>query len=1373
MAKALRTAALVVGAVALVATGVGALAGAGALGAAAAGTTGAVAGISTATIAAVGTYASLAAGALSLASAAAMPGQTVQGSATTFATNPQSGLPYAMGRTRMSGLRFFAATSSRPGYTKFNDLLWFGALLSIGGAIDSIESFKADGVAVTFDAGGNAVGQYRDYMGQAVHLGGPQSAALNLVVGGGTAPGWTSQHRLSGITHAMWCLRFNKEGEMYGAGAPEPAWTGKWVKVYDPRLDSTYPGGSGPCRALDETTYVWSDNPGLHALTWALGRWQNGRRTCGIGAPIANIRVAEFVECANICDANRWKVGGVEWTTDSKWATMKRILQAGGARPTKSRGMIGCLVSAPRTAIATIESRHLLDKLQLNVTKTRRDRYNTVIPRYVDENSDWAVISGSAVQVTTYVAADRGQRTKEIDYPLVQVFAGEEAKQPAELAAYDIVNSREGGPFTWSTGPEWIGIKTGDVINLNVPEEGLVNQPMLVTKATPDPATGKISFAGETETHSKHDFALGRTTTPPAPFTLTAPDLKPPPPATSSWAVTGATTGEGLPAIIVIGTSDMPSADAILLEYRKAGEDAWSRPAILSATGQILHVISPLESTTVYEVRVGYRVGPIDGSFALIGTVTTGVGKLSGIEDGATVGGTVGENIFLPELPDVPAPPGLLRNDLLKLRKDGGLVYRPYGDPAVEVELGKIGLPDIGAASEAARRQLDDAIDRLGTAVSQAITEAGRTRETFRDAGFYVDPATGIVRISAIDQTAEQLSEAYIRLSAAESAITLRATKVDVANAIAEAVLDPSQVPVFQGLEIRVTSAELRLDGAEAAINQKATIVDLNAQGARLSTAEQDIDALKGQILLKVDTVEFDGLGQRVTSAEQALEAFGDSASIRQAVVVARRLPEDLGKSNEGVLRALLAGDAARRGQLTAMASARQELTAKINDDLTAESRSRLELVVKVGAMEASALTETQARVEGDRAVAQQVTDLSASIAGQLASFDQRIVALVQNDDLIVAGLTTTVSAVRGLGEDAASAAESALNALLTGDRSRRDAAGALAAAREEVTAKVNADIDAVVQRVSAVLVRMGAAEASIVAEELARVTANLAIVSQISQINASVEKNAADIFNEAVARADAIGAQASRIDGLSARLGEAGTAGAIEALISAAASAYVQPLSAQAGRLDTVEARIGAPDTPGSIEARLVAASNAYADPLLVQAGRTDAINARLGAPNTPGALEARLDAASQAYIGPLGVVAQRTDSIVARIGEAGSATSIEAKVEEQRLALVDVNGKLVAYFRIAATDPDGTTYVEIMRSNGTGKIVLGGDVLAKGVVTADNFVNNAAIVPAFVYSNDTIAGPGWGGGPWDGGGNGGVGSGGGGGGGRGGQIP
>jgi len=632
MSKTLRTVGMVVAVVALVATGVGAAAGAGLLGATAAGAAGTVAGMSVATITAIGTYASLAATALAMASAALAPGPTVQGNATKFATNPQSGLPYAMGRTRMSGLRFFADTNTRPGYTKFNDLLWFGALLSIGGPIEGIEKFTGDNELVSFAADGNAVGTYHDYQVQKVHLGGAMATALNTTLMGGTAPGWTSQHRLSGITHAMWCLRFNKQGEMYGAGAPEPAWIGKWVKVYDPRKDSTYPGGSGPHRALNEATYEWSDNPGLHALTWALGRWQNGKRTCGIGAPIANIRVAEFVECANVCEANVWKVGGVEWTTDSKWDTLKRILQAGGAMPTQTGAMIGCMVSTPRTAIATIESRHLLDGLSLAATKSRRDRFNTVIPRYVDEDSEWSLISGTAVTVPDYVTADKGQRTKEIDFSLVQVFSGQQAKQPGQLAAYAIVDSREAGPFTWTTGPEWIGLKTGDVVYLNVPEEGLVNQPVLITRRAIDPASGKVSFAAQTETYSKHAYALGQSTVPPAPFALSAPDLKPPAPLPTSWGVSGTTSGEGFPALMVVGESEMPSADAIVIDYRLVGASEWTNSAILSAVDVVRHIMAPLESETRYDVRIAYRVGSIDGNVTIFENVLTGVGKLTIID---------------------------------------------------------------------------------------------------------------------------------------------------------------------------------------------------------------------------------------------------------------------------------------------------------------------------------------------------------------------------------------------------------------------------------------------------------------------------------------------------------------------------------------------------------------------------------------------------------------------------------------------------------------------------------------------------------------------------------------------------------------------
>lgn len=779
MSKALRTVGMVVGAVALIAATAGLAAPAVAATATTAATAGGVLGVSAATLAAIGTYGSLAAGVLSMAAGAMAPGFSAEGSPTTFTTNPQSGLPYAMGRTRMSGLRVYARTYDGFKQQSKDDILAFVVMLSIAGPIHSIEKFTADNEVVTFESGGTAIGRFDDYMSQKVSLGAPGAAALDDEFGGKPYPDWTANHKLSGIAHAQWALRFDTDGDLYGAGAQEPAWTGKWVKVYDPRKDSTYPGGSGAHRALNEATYEWSDNPGLHALTWALGRWQNGKRVCGIGAPVANIRVAEFVECANVCDANNWKVGGVEWTTDSKWDTMKRMLQAGGAIPTQTGAMIGCLTSTPRTAIATIERHHLLDGFSFASTKSRRDRFNTVIPRYVDEDSDWAVISGTAVTEPTYVTDDGGQRTKEIDFPLVQVFAGETAEQPGQLAAYAIVNSREGGPFNWTTGPEWIGLKTGDVVYLNVPEEGLVNQPVLITRRAPDPATGKVSFAGETETYSKHAYALGQSTTPPAPFSLSAPDLKPAAPLSANWSVSGATSGEGFPALLVTGESEMPSADAVVIDYRLAGAEDWTSSAILSAVGPVSHVIAPLDSETAYDVRIGYRVGTSEGNFTLFANVTTGLGKVTIIEEQLQDHDAALDQLetdTATALTNIAAAEALITSIQSSVTADIGALTADVGTVSADLDALTAEVTAAGGAIDSIETTLGD----QGASITSLQTTVSNHTGTLATHTSQISTANANIstNATAITTANTNIANLTVRVGSAESSITTNATAI-------------------------------------------------------------------------------------------------------------------------------------------------------------------------------------------------------------------------------------------------------------------------------------------------------------------------------------------------------------------------------------------------------------------------------------------------------------------------------------------------------------------------------------------------------------------------------------------------------------------
>lgn len=832
----------------------------------------------------------------------------------------------------------------------------------------------------------------------------------------------------------------------------------------------------------------------------------------------------------------------------------------------------------------------------------------------------------------------------------------------------------------------------------------------------------------------------------------------------------------------------------------------------------------------------------------------TTVEALKPAEPGATQGAIIGVDIRIPEIPGIPAPPGLIRNDFLRFRADGMLTYTPYGDPAAAEELGTLTLPGIGAAEDSARRQLENAVDRLGAALLLVQSEASRTRETFRDAGVYVDPADGTVKIAAIEQTAERVNEASIRLSAAESAITLRATRTYVDNAVALAVLDPSQVPIFEGLDIRISSAELRLDGAEASLNLKADNLTVNAQGLRLNQAEIDIRALEGQIVLKVDSSTFDALGERVTSAEQTLEAIGDGASIRQAVIAARKFPDAVGDAQESALRALLAGDLSRRQTFDAVVAARTELTAKIEDDKTASALARQELIVRIRAAEVSAVTETELRVAGDRATARMVTNLSASMEGQFAGFDQRIIALVDNDNLILAGLTQTVSAVRGLGEDAADAAESALIALLSGDEVSRDMVHDLAAAREELTAKVNADVEAVAQRVYAILARMGMAEASIISVEIARAAADAAVASRLNQLSATLGGMQSRVTVEELARSDADEAlaasiqtlRAEKIEGdeaIAAQLtidrqarvdGDDALAFDLEELTATVSNVNARVSSEEIARADEDEAlaislqtlradkdddkaalsaqadidrqarvdgdgalafevdalrvekntnvvdlaagidranqaRIDGDDVLAASVETLRAEKNAdvadiSAEVEIQRQARVDGDDAlasevaslRVEKDDNVADLAAGIDRANQARIDEGAALAasvetlrvEKNDDLAslsaeivterqARVdGDGALAAEVEtlsatvgdttAELNEQRAVLVDLEGRTVVSFRIEATDPDGTTYIGIERHGGTGAILLGGDVISPGTITAKEIEAN-----------------------------------------------
>lgn len=560
-----------------------------------------------------------------------------------FKADPRAGIPYLVGRTGTAGNIVFADTAGQN-----NNDLTYAVVLSGAGPVQAIESFTANATAVPF-SGGAATGFYAGKMWQQQQLGHtPEAAAMSWPSGPALPPEWSAAHKLSGLAAVLWGLRFDTK--IYSAGTPKPIWVVQGVKVYDPRLDSTYPGGAGPQRMGDETTWAYSENPYLHALTWCIGRHQNGQRVMGIGAPASAIDVAAFVNGANVAAANGWKTGGVIYSTDDKYQVLSALLQAGGGKPMRLGAKISCIVSAPRVSLATVTRTDVVGDVAVAAGISRRDRINTVWPEYRDETQDWQLVTADqAITVDDYYPADKGQRSRQVSYPLVQ-----DINQVAQLARYDIENSREFTPVTVPCKPIWLGYKPGDCITADEPEWGLNGQKMLILQRQIDPATMQVLLTLCSETDGKHAFALGQTgVAPPTPGITGVDPSVPPIPSNGSWTATGGAItgadGTSMPAVLFTGSAAGSGAASVIAEWRlvlnlAAGQYGdWvssEQPASITRIEAY-----PLLPQAQYHCRIRYRSARNveDPAVAFdLGLVTTAGASISAL---TTIGGQTAQQI--------------------------------------------------------------------------------------------------------------------------------------------------------------------------------------------------------------------------------------------------------------------------------------------------------------------------------------------------------------------------------------------------------------------------------------------------------------------------------------------------------------------------------------------------------------------------------------------------------------------------------------------------------------------------------------------------------------------------------------------------------
>ena len=225
---------------------------------------------------------------------------------TEWKADPQAGIPYVFGLHPMSAATSFTGPR-RARTTNTRNLV---TIISGGGPIDGFDQFFVDSSYRIVGSDGTVDIADRGKMWMHTQLGhAPEAAALPMSPG--SPASWTAMSKLSGYAATVVTLQYDAKGSVTFTSVPQCGWTVRGVRIYDPRLDSTYPGGNGPQRANDESTWIWSQNPILHALTWLIGRRQNGKLVLGVGLSLSGVLMAQFVEAANIADANVWITGGL------------------------------------------------------------------------------------------------------------------------------------------------------------------------------------------------------------------------------------------------------------------------------------------------------------------------------------------------------------------------------------------------------------------------------------------------------------------------------------------------------------------------------------------------------------------------------------------------------------------------------------------------------------------------------------------------------------------------------------------------------------------------------------------------------------------------------------------------------------------------------------------------------------------------------------------------------------------------------------------------------------------------------------------------------------------------------------------------------
>ena len=342
-------------------------------------------------------------------------------------------------------------------------------------------------------AGGGVTGTYTGYLTVTTRTEGTDANYISI--NGGSK--WGASRRLTGCAYLH--LRIKRTGNTKKAESPlvgglpsRVTIIGNGAALYDPRKDSTVPGGSGSHRATDQST--WGaytdpddcDNPVLQLLWWLIGWKINGKLSVGCGVPYTRIDMESFITAANICDESvtlatggtqkRYRTSGTASDADDRMDIVNNLLLSmnGTLRDNGGKLAVTTMKNDLADYVLDFDENDMLGEFDWQQTRGLTENYNLARGRYVDPstNSLYQMVDYPEVGFTS---PDGIERVMSVDLAYV-----EDGRRAQRIAKQILQRNQYRGMFSATFNAKALGCQVGDVVRMNLEALGWSNKPFRV-----------------------------------------------------------------------------------------------------------------------------------------------------------------------------------------------------------------------------------------------------------------------------------------------------------------------------------------------------------------------------------------------------------------------------------------------------------------------------------------------------------------------------------------------------------------------------------------------------------------------------------------------------------------------------------------------------------------------------------------------------------------------------------------------------------------------------------------------------------------------------------------------------------------------------